>query len=549
MGEISVAQRTANWRPLDGATWLLIALLTLLAAASFSCERRVSDLTESEMANYLQTASLLHERDLAITEDDRERARKVFGDRWADFGEGAASDPESESFDPYWPYALLAAPFVAAIGLKGPVVLNSILLIVAVWLASRQVRRRLGSDTSGLLVVFVFGTVTYRSVFLIQPQIFLLAIVVAAVSLALRSEEPAVHELREMYQEGQRTFPLALTWLAVGLLVGTAVIYHPLYGIVALPLVFAMPDGRRKLTVGALVVGVAAIVATDLPDLAILLPSKIDVGLAAWNGLYLIAGRNIGLLPYFLPLVLSVGLSRGGDGRTTLWVAAFLGAIGFATLMPFNIFGGPASVGNGWVLPLMGLLWFVPARPLPRNWLWIAVLFAAPLMYASWAAGSIDLVGPKGTYRHASNWVAQWLPAETSQQQIPNGGEIRGPGLWVRSLDTAATPNSGGRWTMESNRRVQLIIASTTPVASLYLQFGPQAEPDLEVEGGTVGNMILAPDGGVAFQVEDLTRRGLHPMWWSPEKHHLYVLTLRMHQPESRLQSLTIRAFGHGLGS
>jgi hypothetical protein len=101
---------------------------------------------------------------------------------------------------------------------------------------------------------------------------------------------------------------------------------------------------------------------------------------------------------------------------------------------------------------------------------------------------------------------------------------------------------------MEGDRQVQLLLASPAPIGSVFLQFGPQAEPELELKGGSIGNMVLAPDGGISFQVGDLDRRALHPMWWSSEKHNVYLLRLKMPEQEPETQSLTIRAFGLEFG-
>ena len=123
-----------------------------------------------------------------------------------------------------------------------------------------------------------------------------------------------------------------------------------------------------------------------------------------------------------------------------------------------------------------------------------------------------------------------------------------GQGLWVRSLSGAARPTSNGRWLFEGNQRAQLLLASPTPLGSVYLQFGSQAEPELELRGGSLGNTVLAPDGSIGFQVEGLKRRAQHPMWWSSEKQQIYLLSFEMPQEDPMTQTLTIRAFGLGFG-
>ena len=83
-------------------------------------------------------------------------------------------------------------------------------------------------------------------------------------------------------------------------------------------------------------------------------------------------------------------------------------------------------------------------------------------------------------------------------------------------------------------------LATPTELAAVHLQFGPQAAAALEVRGADLGDMVLAPDGGVGFRLENLGRQALHPMWWSPEKHYNYVLQIRMPMEEARAQTLSI---------
>ncbi len=546
MDAVSLASRASWWR---GSSVVLNLLLGLLLAVSMSCERNVEDLNDIEISTYLQAESLARDLDLAYEEADRDRLERRFGPSDRDLLLSERDSSGVRFFAHPRVYTLVLAPFVRLAGLRGPAIVNSLLLLFAALVAARQLRKSLGSDAPMLVALLIFASVTYRSVFLFQPHVFLLTVVVFAVGLAVRFDEPGVHDLQEVYRPRPGALRIASNWFGIGLLIGIATVYHPVYALLLFPMILLTPAGNKKAGSLALAAGAVLTLLLDLPEIGSLLPSEIDVGLSAWNLLYLVVGRNVGVLIYFLPLVLVLGLVRGGEGRSSLWLTALVGSIVFVTLVPFDIYDGPAAVGNGWLLPLTGLLWFVPTRPLPHQWIWIAALFAAPLMYPTWMAPNLDLVTPESTYRHASGWLSQWLPPETTQRPIPNGGEVKGQGLWVRSLDAAARPTSGGRWLMEGDQQVQLLLASPAPIGSVFLQFGPQAEPDLELKGGgSLGNMVLAPEGGITFQVEDLKRRALHPMWWSSEKQHVYFLRMKMPQQEPKIQSLTIRAFGLEFG-
>ena len=545
MVAIPIAWRGVPWR---GPWSVLGILLGLLLIASVSCERTVGDMTDVEISTYLQAESLAYDLDFEFGEGDRDRSRERFGDSERDLMLAVDSDTGTQRFDHPQIYALVLAPFVRVAGQRGPAIANMLLLGVAVFAAISQLGKRLGSVTPLLIALLVFASVTYRSVFLVQPHILLLSMVVVAIGLTFRFEEPGLHDMQELYRQPPRAFPIALNWFAIGVLIGMTMTYHPVYGVLLLPVTLAVPPDFRKAGIVALAVGAALPLLLAPPNLGSLIPADPDVGLSAWNVLYLAIGRNVGVIPYFLPLILALGMAQGGEGRTSLWLSALVGSIAFALLMPFNFFDGPAAVGNGWLLPLTGILWFVPTRPPPRHWIWITLACAAPLMIPTWIAPTVDLVTPESMYRHASGRLNQWLPPETTQRPIPNGGEVMGRGLWVRSLNGAARPTSNGRWLIEGNQSAQLLLASPIPVGSVYLQFGSQAEPELELRGGSLGNTVLAPDGSIGFQVEALERRALHPMWWSSEKQQIYLLSLEMPQLEPRTQTLTIRAFGVGLG-
>ncbi|MEJ2084541.1 MAG: hypothetical protein P8Y44_02545 [Acidobacteriota bacterium] len=547
MGEVPMTAEAATWR---GPALVVAGLLSILVLVCASCERNVADLADSEISTYLQAESLGYDFDLEIGDGDRLRSVAQFGEDVFEPPSTSAQGGGGQRFDHPRTYTLLLAPFVRMAGPRGAAIFNALMLALAAWVAMRRLGTSFGSQAALVIILFLFATVTYRAVFLIRPHVFLLTTVVCAMALALRFEEPGVHHLREIYRPPPAVVNITLTWLAIGLLAGVVATYHPLYLVLLLPLAMQIPTDHRKWGLMALLVGTTVLILLDPPDIQRFVGSRFDVGLSTWSLIYLAVGRNIGLLPYFLPVVIALGWIGGTKRRTSFWLSVLVAGVGFALLEPFDLFDGPAAVGNGWLLPLTGALWFVPSRPVPRQWIWIAAACSALTMLPTWAAPNIDLVTPAKTYRHSSGWLNQWLPVETTQRDLPAGGERMGRGLWVRSSSAAAEPTEDGGWQLEGNQRAELTIASPAQIGSLYLQFGPQAEPELEVRGGQLGNMVLAPDGGIGFQIEDLDRRALHPMWWSGEKHHVYVITIRMPQPGSpKTQMFTVRAFGPEFGA
>ena len=138
------------------------------------------------------------------------------------------------------------------------------------------------------------------------------------------------------------------------------------------------------------------------------------------------------------------------------------------------------------------------------------------------------------------------LPPETTQRALPPG-EVMGNRFWIRSLNREARVSGASRWLLSGKGWVELHLAAPEELAALHLQFGPQAAAELEVEGAELGDMILLPDGGVGFRLERPRRRGLHPMWWSDERYHNYVVRFRMPMPEARSQTLSITAIAANL--
>jgi len=220
--------------------------------------------------------------------------------------------------------------------------------------------------------------------------------------------------------------------------------------------------------------------------------------------------------------------------------------LAFLVFEPFNFFAGPAAVGNASLVPWFVLLWFVPTQPLPQGWLVATLLLAVPGMYPTWLAPSVEPITADGIYRHASGRFNYLLPLETTQEALPPG-EVMGNRFWIRSLSRTARVSGASRWLLEGEEWAVLHLAAPTELNAVHLQFGPQAEARLEVQGADLGDMVLLPDGGVGFRLENLGRKALHPMWWSRERHFNYVLRFRMPMDKARPQMMTITAIAADL--
>ena len=558
MGEISVAS-SVGFRPFRSTSGFVMAtLLALVLLSAVGCPRDPQGLTPPELTYLAASQSLIHDRDLEFGEEDRQRL--------ADFSRSAkdlllepGSDGAGRRYGVPAIYPLVAAPFVLLAPVRGAVVLNALLLALVAVTAAKRLSQRLGQAAVALVGVCLFASVMYRSTYLIGPTMLLAACVAIAFSLAISHEEPAVHGIEEVYRPPRTSSGSGIRGLAIGCLLGVVAIHHSLYLLLAIPAAAATPPDRRRsglmgLAGGLPLVGLAAgmfghlwgVPIEDLGSDVAERVSQVGVGLTTWNLLYFAVGRNVGVLPYFLPSLALLGLWKGRAGRSTLVMTAIVGSVALVVLAPFNFFGGPAAVGSAWLIPWFVLLWFLPTETLPKGWLVATALLAVPAMYPTWLAPSVEPLAANGVYRHAAGQVHRWLPLETTQEKLPPG-EVMGNRFWIRSLSREAQVSGSSRWLLEGEDWAELQLAVPTELASIHLQFGPQAEAELEVRGADLGDMVLLADGGVGFRLENLTRKALHPMWWSGQKHFNYVLQFRMPMEEPRAQSLSITAIAADL--
>lgn len=531
---------------------VLVVLLTLMVLASVTFRRDVEQLSPGEQTYLLAAHSIAYDLDLQFSEADRTRSEGL--SLPFDSISLRADAGHEDRFDVPIAYPLMIAPLVRIAPLRGALITNALFMGLAAVMIAYRLGRRLGQNALALVAICLFASVIYRSAFLIQPTALLMALIALAFSMVFRHEEPGAHGVEEVYRPAESPVGGGGRSLVVGILIGIVATHHPLFLLMALPAGVAIPERRRRTSLLGLAAGLGLVLLVSglasglldgssalMGDLAVRW-EKVSVGAAAWNLLYLGVGRNTGLVLYSLPLLLLLGLWQGGTGRSVLILTALTGILAPIVLDPFNYYGGPAAVGNAWAIPWFVLFLFLPARPLPRGWLAATLLLAVPAMYPTWLAPGIEPVTPQGIYRHAAGRFHRWLPLETTQSELPPAGQGAGQRLWIRSLSLEAQVTGSNRWRLAGEGWSELQIATPTPLQAVHLQFGSQADPDLEIRGGDLGDTVLLPDGGIGFRVENLTRKALHPMWWSAERHENYVLQLYMPKAGSRSQTMVVTA-------
>jgi hypothetical protein len=257
----------------------------------------------------------------------------------------------------------------------------------------------------------------------------------------------------------------------------------------------------------------------------------LDGHLWAWNALYFVFGRNIGVLPYFLPLLLGFLAFSGRRGRWALPLAVLLAAGGFLLVRPFNFYGGGGAIGNRYFLPLYPALWFLAARPL-RAWTASALAavtgaLAAPFLLPLWQHPTAFPIGPDGRYRHVSEVAARNLPYETTQSHIPGGQDSAHDGLWVKLLN-GNMGRIGEAESLMGDAVGEVLVGSPERLRGLLVVCDPRAPTRLESGGQTLRPSLLRPNGTVVFAIDLGKPKAVHPMWWTREPYYLYQVDLRL---------------------
>ncbi|HYN21412.1 MAG TPA: hypothetical protein VE078_10670, partial [Thermoanaerobaculia bacterium] len=366
---------------LSGAWLVLVGLLAALLGATLFSERaaRPPDLGE-EPTYALQAASLAWDFDLRYSDEDYRRYREQWGVRPG----GLDLESGTHAYRRPFLHALISAPFLRAMPHRGMRVANAVLLATAALLTAWTLMRICGPGAPLWVAVFVFASATFSYVFLATADIFLLTATACGFALVYSGQREDA--LPSVY-EGERAWSWRIfgRWLAIGVLLAIPGAYRPLYLFLLLPAAVALQTSvsrRRRAAWAGLLVGAAGLLAgtAAVHAPAINFAFEPDPGLLFWNAVYFVAGRNVGLLLYFLPVLLTLIAARSDRGRWALIVAAGLTVLGFLVTRPYDFAGFAEGPGNRLFLPLYAALWFLPARPLRTGWALAVAVLAMPLL-------------------------------------------------------------------------------------------------------------------------------------------------------------------------
>lgn len=557
-------QRSGSWAVLG-----LLLAATLAGALTF--DRRSWPGQVGDEATYLmQAQSLAWDFDLRYSRRDYDR----FVEQWGTKPDGlilqSGDGGRTLVYAKPASYALWIAPFLRLSPTRGAAIANVLLLALAAFLAARTLERRLGPAAPLWVAVWIFGSVAFAYVFWAHSDLFLMCL--AAIALALAYGGP-----RGAGDPAETAGRTALRWIAAGLLLGLVLATRPFYGTLLVPAALAVPALRRGLGIAALVAGAAiAVLGSGLTHLAETdswtsysgerqsfdaasgfpevdlppeswqqrgagrgnrswLPSDmVGPRLTAWNALYFLAGRDVGILPYFLPFLLGLAAFRRGEGRSALILAALAAMACFLLTRPFNFYGGGGAIANRYFLPVYPAFWFAAGRPARAWWGLLAAAFAAPFLLALWREPRAFLLDESNGYRYVTSAARSLFPFETTQSHLkPSGGEdVTHNGLWIKPLATSVRPEADGALLrLGPTGRGELLVGSSHPLPGLRMIVDPPAPPRIGVSGAEVSASHPRPLGGSVLLLRLQSPRAVHRMWWSEDENPVYLYQLRLDAP------------------
>lgn len=562
---------------------MLALLLAATLASALSFDRRSWPGLVGDEATYLmQAQSLAWDFDVRYTRGDYDRFVAQWGVKpdglILQSGDGGRTLVYAKPAS----YALWIAPFLRLAPLHGAAIANALLLALAAVLAARVLARRLGPAAPLAVAVAIYASVSFAYVFWAHSDLFLMCLTAIALALAYGGPRPG-QASEEPGRPPETAARAALRYAAVGFLLGLVFASRPFYGALLVPAAFAVPMSqrpRRRLGIALLAAGAILAVAgsglthfaeadswspysgerqsfdaksgfpaVDLPagsweqrgagrgNRSWLPADTVGPRLTAWNALYFLAGRDVGVLPYYLPLLLGLLAFRRGEGRGFLLLAVLVAAGCFLLTRPFNFYGGGGAIANRYFLPIYPALWFAAGRRPRAAWTLaagalLAALLAAPFLAALWRQPRAFFLDEENGYRYVTAAARRLLPFETTQSHLKPGGrdDFMQNGLWIKPLTTSTAPEGGGiRIAPPGNG--ELLVGAAHPLPGLRMIVLPGGTAGLAVAGATIRASHPRPGGGAVYLLHLGTPGAVHKMWWSENDQPFYLYSLRLSAP------------------
>lgn len=508
---------------------LLALLLAAVAAGAWLAAPGRPPAPGEATTLWLAASSLARDGDLAFGAADGGRFRAAFGDEPA----GVWQSRDGRLAAPALP-ALAAAAGAWISPARGPFLAQALLLALAAAALVAALRPRLGARAPLWVAVLLFGSVAFRAGLRLAPETLAAAGVALAYALVWGRRAGSATAPADLFEGELPAHPRLVRWLGAGVGLGCAVAQSPAYLALALPPLGALPRLRRRsaaaLLAAGLVVPVAVAAAMEGAPWEPLDP-RFHLPLIGWNALDFVAGRHVGLLVGFLPLVLGLLAPARDLGRRWIPAAAAVAALFLLVTSPFDWAGAAPEWGNAAFLPIYLALASRVGGPAPDSRALAVAALAGVFLLPVWLS-PIAGVPPVGgaALRRALERPRALLPFETALRTLPGSVEIRRGDVALRSAGAEIFADASGERMRLAGRHGRLIVESARPLSSLRLEFGPEAPSSLRVEGGEVGNTTFRPSGEIAFDVALGAPRRRHPLWWSAAPASIYRLDLDLGQ-------------------
>ena len=540
----------------------LAALLSILLVQAIRLDRTQRPIVGDEATFAMQAESLAFDLDLRYTRADYDRFVGLWGRPPDGLILQSTDGGATLTYGKPALYAFAIAPFVRLSPLQGAGIANVCFLALAAIAVARALRRSVGAAIPWWIVCWLFASVSFAYVFWEHAEIFLLAAVAVAYALVYGTEPD-----RAPASPARDLLRFALAGALLAAVAATRVFYLALL----LPLWLATPAPRRGTRRAALVAGVLLLLLasgvgrlasggdwsgyggerrgfyprTGYPEVDFpasawpqmleklgntawtqegAIPWNRSLRLWFWDGWYFVFGRNVGVLPYFLPLLLGLLAYRPDRGRWAIPFAVVAGMAGFMLVRPHNFYGGVGAIGDRYFLPFYPALWFLAARSGRVRSAVIVTALAALFVWPLWRHPELFPIGEDGRYAYVTAAAERLLPYETTLSHVPGGQDVGRDGLWLRLVNGAAGRDGDTPW-LRAGAWGEVLIGSPAPLSELRIDFRPALPVALEVDGGEL-RALASPPG--EFVVAFTRPSARHPMWWTTDDYFLYRLRLRI---------------------
>jgi hypothetical protein len=551
-----------------------LLLVVVTAAGRLVDFRRLTGGVKGDEATYIAMAlSLAYDHDLVYQARDLERFRRMVGQDpegiflkrrsrlgvtpnagWPPVKVTRTPVPvtQSLSFAKALAYPIAAAPFVAIGGVGGMLVFNAVLLLICVWCAVRYAQARTGRVTGAVMgVAFIAASVVPVYGAWLTSEMFNFAAVLVAYFLWLYKrvagvdrpgwlERPATDWLSAVLLGVATYSKLTNALLIAPLVVEAAWRWRPKHlGAIVLCFVLgtaglfglngltsgewnyqgsAEPGGRR--TFYAAATGFpfdragsrfdrGSLMETNNADTETVFAPSV-LALLPRNAGYLLAGRDAGLIPYYLPGVV-LGLAwLFAIRRTTVWqtaialtcAASLLALLVFAP-WTWNGAGGPP--GNRYVLSLYPPLLFLLPAELP----WWPVALAGAGGAAFVGAMVLHPFQASATpWRNVERVPLRWLPIElTLIDDLPVRLDplrsrilfVHDPTVFLYYMDDHTYyAEKRGFW-IAGAAGTDIVVRAEQPLTRLALTLGSAVDNRVSVDFGGRSAQTSVEAGGRAY--------------------------------------------------